>query len=216
MCPEEIFEGKKNFQFKIFFLRQFLNLSWWFPGFWHKMSQRSPKLHSTCPDWHFAKKTFWRKRIQHLRFFREETKNFGRKVSRRKFWGNKFCKKKYFESFNDFGRESFKLFPKFPSRAVRTAFFVSKGWILGKKLELYSSLISSDTAQNILDFMRRVFGRIINYAFYSPTGSFWEKFLFEIYASHSRISSDNRRGFFAQNFPVGLSNLNPKCPDNPI
>ena len=63
--------------------------------------------------------------------------------------------------------------------------------------------------------MRRVFARIINYAFYSPKGSFWEKSLFEICAAHSRISSDNKWGFIAQNFSVGLSNLNPKCPDHP-
>ena len=107
--------------------------------------------------------------------------------------------------------------PKVPSRAVRTVFYVSKGWILGKKtLEVYSSLIFSDTAQNFLVFMRRVFCRTINYAFYSPKGSFWEKLLFEICASHLRISSDSRCGFSAQNFSLGLSNLNPNCPDNPI
>ena len=107
--------------------------------------------------------------------------------------------------------------PIVPSRAVRTAFYVSKYWILGKTfLEVYSSLIFSDTAKNFLDFMRRVFCRIINYAFYSPKVSFWEKFLFEVWASHSRISSDKKCGFIAQNFSVGLSNLNPKCPDHPI
>ena len=104
---------------------------------------------------------------------------------------------------------------KVPSRAVRTAFYVSKGWILGKKtLEVYSSLIFSDTAQNFLVFMRRVFCRTIIYAFYSPKGSFWEKLLFEICASHLRISSDSRCGFIAQNFSLELSNLNSKCPDH--
>ena len=106
--------------------------------------------------------------------------------------------------------------PKVPSRAVTTAFYISKGWILGKKiLEVYSSLIFSDTAQNFLDFMRRVFCRIVSNAFYSHNGSFWAKFLFEICASHSMIWSDNRCGFIAQNFSVGLSNLYPKCPDHP-
>ena len=41
---------RKNFRIKIIFLNQFLNLSWWFSGFWRKMPQISPKLHSTCPD----------------------------------------------------------------------------------------------------------------------------------------------------------------------
>ena len=63
--------------------------------------------------------------------------------------------------------------------------------------------------------MRRVFCRIVSNAFYSHKGIFWAKFLFEICASHSRIWSDNRCGFIAQNFSVGLSNLYPKCPDHP-
>ena len=71
-------------------------------------------------------------------------------------------------------------------------------------MEVCSSLIFSDTAQIFLDFLRRVFCRIINYAFYSPKGSFWEKFLFELCASQSRISSDNRWGPAAQNCLVGL------------
>ena len=64
--------------------------------------------------------------------------------------------------------------------------------------------------------MRRVFCRTIIYAFYTPKGSFWEKLLFEICASHLRISSDSRCGFIAQNFSLELSNLNPKCPDHPF
>ena len=77
-------------------------------------------------------------------------------------------------------------------------------------LKIYSSPIFSDTVQKFLDITRRVFCRIINYAFYSTKGSFWEIFLVEICAPHSRISSDHRCRFIAQNFSVGLSNLNPK------
>ena len=132
--------------------------------------------------------------------------------------GTNFAKKKGNSNhFLTLGEKVSNFSPKVPSSAVKTAFNVSKGWILGKKtLEVYSSLIFSDTAQNFLDFMRRVFCRIVNYAFYSPKGSFWEKFLFENCASHWRISSDNKCGFLAQNFSVGLSNLNPKCPDHPF
>ena len=88
---------------------------------------------------------------------------------------------------------------------------MTRGWSRWKKfLEVYSSLIFSDTEQMFLDFMLRVLCRIINYAFYAPKGSFWEIFLVEICAPHSRISSDSRCRFIAQNFSVGLSNLNPK------
>ena len=76
-------------------------------------------------------------------------------------------------------------------------------------LEVYSSPIFSATAQTFLDITRRVLCRIINYAFYSTKGSFWEIFLVEICAPRSRISSDHRCRFTAQNFSVGLSNLNP-------
>ena len=138
-------------------------------------------------------------------------------MSKRKFWGQIFAEKCNSKHSLTLGEKVPNFSRKVPSRAVKTAFCVSKGWILGKKtLEVYSSLIFSDTAQNFLDSMRKVFCRIINYAFYSPKGSFWEKFLFEICASRSRNSSDNRCGFIAQNFLVGLSNLYPKCPDHPI
>ena len=109
------------------------------------------------------------------------------------------------------GEKVSKFSTKVPHRAVRTAFYVTRGWILWKKfLEVYSSLIFSDIEQNFSDFMRRVLCRIINYAFYAPKGSFWEIFLVKICAPHSRISSDHRCRFIAQNFLVGLSNLNPK------
>ena len=99
-------------------------------------------------------------------------------MSRRNFWGNKFCKKKGNSNhLLTLGEKVSNFSPKVPSRAVSTAFYVSKGWILGKKfLEVYSSLIFSDTAQNFLDFMIKVFCRIINYAFYSPKWSFGRNF----------------------------------------
>ena len=130
-----------------------------------------------------------------------EGTNFAKSVIRTIFWP---------------WERKFQTFPKVPSRAVITAIYVSKGWFLGKKLEVYSSLFFSNTVQNFLAFMRRIFCRIINYAFYSPKGSFWEKLVFEVWASHSRISSVNKCPFIAQNFSVGLSNLNPKWPDHPI
>ena len=114
-----------------------------------------------------------------------KSQNFVRKVWRRNFWGNKFCKKGNSNHFLTLGKKVSNFSPKIARRAVITALYVSKGQILWKKnLEVYSSLFFSDTAQNFLDFMRRVFCRFIKYAFYSPKGSFWEKFLFEICAWH--------------------------------
>ena len=57
---------------------------------------------------------------------------------------------------------------------------------------------------NLFGLYAKFFCRITNYAFYSPKGSFWEKFLFELCASQSRISIDNRWGPVAKNFSVGL------------
>ena len=148
---------------------------------------------------------FWRKTNQHLRFFREKISQFRRESVWKRFLGEQILQKKGNSNHSlSLGEKASNFSLKVPSKAVRTAFYVSKGWILGKKLEVYSSLIFSDTAQIFLDFMRKVFCRIINYAFYSPKGSFWEKFLFEICASHSRISSYNRWEPVAQNCLVGL------------
>ena len=52
--------------------------------------------------------------------------------------------------------------------------------------------------------------------FFSYQKKIWKGLLFGIWASHSRISSDNRCGFTAENFLVGLSKLNPTCPQNPV
>ena len=160
---------------------------------------------------------FWRKWIQHLRIFREKTQTFRGKVSGRNFWGNKFCKKGISNPFLGLGAKVSNSSLKVPSRTVITAFYVSNEWILGKKFRKYTVLCFSRTPRKpFWTLCDDFFCRINNYAFYSPTGSFWEKFVFQICASHSRISSDTSCGFFAQNFSVGLSNLNPKCPDNPI
>ena len=66
--------------------------------------------------------------------------------------------------------------PKVLIRAVRTAFYVSKGWILGKNLEVYSSLIFSDTAQNFWDLMPRAFAGLSIIHFTRPKGVFGRNF----------------------------------------
>ena len=210
MCPEELFEGK-NFQ-KI----SFFSISLWTcADDFQDSSEKCRKHHQSfiplVQTNILPKKCFGENEFNTCGFSGKKSQNFVGKLWRRNFWGNKFCKKCNSNQFLTLGEEVSNFSPKVPSRAVRKAFYVIRGWILGKKLlEVYSSLFFSDTVQNFLDFMRRIFCRIINYAFYSPKGSFWEKLVFEICASHSRISCDNRCGFFAQNFPVGLSNLNPK------
>ena len=92
---------------------------------------------------------FCREWIQHLRIFREKSQTFGGKVSRRKFWGNKFCKKGNSNHLLTLGEKVSKFSPKVPSRAVRTAFYVSKGWILGKKIWKYTVLWFSRTPRKI-------------------------------------------------------------------
>ena len=106
---------------------------------------------------------------------------------------------------------------KFPEELSERHFTYPKDEFYEKKIWKYIVLwLSRTPRKTFLDFIRRVFRRIVIDAFYSPKGSFREKFLFEICASHWRISSDNRCGFIAQNFSIGLSNLNPKCPDHPF
>ena len=50
-----------------------------------------------------------------------------------------------------------------------------------------------------------------------PKGSSWGgESSFEIYALHSRTSSDKRCGVIEENLAVGLSKPTPKRPDDPI
>ena len=122
-------------------------------------------------------------------------------------------KKGISNQFLEVGRESFKLFPpKIPSRAVRTAFYVTRGWILGKNLlELYSSLIFSDTEQTFSDFMRRVFCRIISYAFYAPKGSFSKnlclKSAFHIHGFQAIIGAGLRHKIFQQGCSIWIQSM---------
>ena len=97
-------------------------------------------------------------------------------MSKTNFRGNKLCKKGNSNLFLTLGEKVSNFSPKFPSRAVSTASYVSKGWILGKKFWKNTVLWSSRTPRNFLDFMRKVFCRIINYAFYSPKWSFGRNF----------------------------------------
>ena len=146
----------------------------------------------TKASFHFSrltfcqKKSFWRKWIQHLRIFREKISEFRRESVYKQFLREQILQKGVFESFFDRGRESFKLSQKFAAELSWRQPTYPKDEFLEKNLEVYSSLFFSDTAQNFLDFMRRAFCWIINCAFYSPKGSFWEKFVFEIFTDSKR------------------------------
>ena len=155
---------------------------------------------------------FWRKINQQFRIFRGKFSEFQRESVQKNFLREQILHKRGNSNhFLNLGQKVSNFSPEVPSRAFRKAFYVTRGCSLGKKLlEVYSSLIFSDTEQKLSDFMRTVFCRIIKYAFYAPKGSFWENFLFEICAPHSRISSYKRCRFIAQNVLVRLSNLNPK------
>ena len=164
------------------------------------------------------KKCFGGKQINTFGFSGKKSQNFNGQVSRRNFWGNKLCIKEVIQIIFWIWERKFQTFSKNIQQSCQKGILRDQRMNFRKKklLEVYSSLIFSDTEQKLSDFMRTVLCRIINYAFYAPKGSFWENFLFEIYASHSRISNENRCQFIAQNFSVGLSNLNPKCPDDPL
>ena len=80
------------------------------------------------------KNVFGEKEINTCGFSGNKSQNFGGKVSRRNFWGNKICKKKGNSNPSLYlGEKASNFSPKVPSKAVRMAFYVSKGWIPGKK-----------------------------------------------------------------------------------
>ena len=101
------------------------------------------------------------------------------------------------------GEKASNFSPKVPSKAVRTAFYVSKGWILGKKRK-YTVLWFSRTPRKFFWLYAKSFLQDYQLCIILTQGEFCEKFLFELCASQSRISSDNRWGAVAQKFSVGL------------
>ena len=149
MCPEEFFEGK-NCKIKVNFLHQLVNLSCWFSRFWRKNVANITKAAFYLSRLTFCyKKCFGEKEFNTCGFSGKKSQISGGKVSGRNFWGNNFCKKRYFESFIVFGRESFKLFPKSSHQSCHNSILRIQRMNSRKKiLEVYSSLIFSDTAQN--------------------------------------------------------------------
>ena len=79
------------------------------------------------------KKCFGEKEFNTCGFSGKISYKFGGKVSKTNFRGIKLCKKGNSNLFLTLGEKVSNFSPKFPSRAVSTAFYVSKGWILGKK-----------------------------------------------------------------------------------
>ena len=154
----EDFRRKNSFKLKSFF-----SISLWiradgFQDSGKKMSQISPKLHSTCPDWHFAKKSFGEKEFNTFGLSGKIYQNFGSRESKRYFWGNKFCIKSFFESFTDFGREPFKLLPKSSQQRCQNSILRIQR-MNARKAKLGSIQFSDFLGHRatFLDIMRRVF-----------------------------------------------------------
>ena len=171
MCPEGIFEGK-NSQIKIIFLHQFVNLSWWFSGYLAKNFANITKAAFYLSRLTFCQKNVLEKKNSTLADFQGKNLRIsGEKCLEGISEGTNFAKN-VIRIFIDFGRESFKLFPKSSQQSCQHGVLRIQRMNSRKKMEVYSSLIFSDTAQTFLDFMWRVFRRNINYAFYAPKGSF--------------------------------------------
>ena len=159
----------------------------------------------------------WRKRIQHLRIFGGKISEFRRESVWKKFLRLYILQKNVIRIIYWLWERKFQTFSKSSQQSCQNGILRIQRLSSGKKFsEVYSSLIFSDTAQNFWTLCDEFFAGLSIMHFTHPKGVFWEKFLFEICAWHSRISSDNRCGFMAENFSVELSNLNPKCPDHPF
>ena len=88
--------------------------------------------------------------------------------------GTNFAKKSNSNHLLTLGEKVSNFSPKVPSRAVRTAFYVSKGWSLGKKIWKYTVLCFSRTPRKpfwtLCDYF---FAGLTNMHFTRPKGVFW-------------------------------------------
>ena len=107
----------------------------------------------------FCQKNVLEKKISTLAVFRGKNLRMSAgKCLEESSEGTNFAKKGNSNHLLTLGEKVSNFSPKVPSRAIRTAFYVSKEWILGKKiLEVYSSLIFSDTAQNLFGLFAKSF-----------------------------------------------------------
>ena len=130
MCPEEIFKGQKTFELKSFF-----SISLWiwandFQDSGEKCRKYLQSCNLTVQTNISPKKCFGEEEDNFFGFPGKKSQNFCEKllawlsnlpwVSRRKFWGNKTCKKELIQFFLTVGEKNISNFyPKSPSKAVR-------------------------------------------------------------------------------------------------
>ena len=99
--------------------------------------------------------------------------------------------------FLTLGEKVSNFHPKSPSRAVRTAFYVSRGWIPGIFFWKYRILQFSTTSSTSFRTVRDKFLAVFSFMHYAyPKGGFWKGLLFGIWAAESRTSIDKSCGFF--------------------
>ena len=132
MCPQEIFEGK-NFQIKIIFSPSVCDFELMIFRILAKNVASVTKAAFYLSRLTFCQKMFWRKRIQHFRIFREKIAEFRRESVQEKFLREQILHKKGKSNlFLKLREKDSNSYPKVLSRAVRTAFYVSRGWNPGK------------------------------------------------------------------------------------
>ena len=77
----------------------------------------------------FCQKMFWRKGIQHFRIFTEKIAELRRESVQKKFLRERILNKKDNSNlFMNLREKDSNSYPKVLSRAVRTAFYVSRSW----------------------------------------------------------------------------------------
>ena len=122
---------------KILKLKSFFRISLWIWAVdFQDSGEKRRKYHQSCilpvQANILLRKCFGEKEFNTCGFLGKKSQISGGKVSRRKFLREHFLQKRYFESIIVLGEKVSNFSPKVPIRAVRTAFYVSKGWILGK------------------------------------------------------------------------------------
>ena len=216
MCPEEIFEGK-NFQIKTLFSPSVCDFELMIFRILAENVASVTKAAFYLSRLTFCQKMFWRKRLQHFRIFREKIAEFPRESVQKKVLREQILHKKGNSNlFLNLREKDSNSYPKIFSRAVRTAFYVSRGWNPGKKF--FGSINFFDVPglrADVLGLLANSF--MLEYQlcnFCSEREVLGETYAWNLGASDSRNSSVKRCGFVLENLSVGLSKTNPTCPDD--
>ena len=175
MCPEETFEGK-NLSILNHFSPSVCDFELLIFRILSKKGASVTKAAFYLSRLTFCRKNVLEKKNSTLSDFQGKTRRLSAgKCLEEISEGTNFSLKSNSNHFLTLGEKVSNFSPKVPSRAVRTAFYVYRGWILRNKFWKYTILWFSRTlSKSFRTSCDEFFAGLSAYAFYAPRGSFCE------------------------------------------